>query len=168
MWNLEKLLSVLVASEKSLGECQNYATTLWEAGSKGKLCYQHPAAWQKTKTGQKLHQNLIPMKSEWGWFGKNTLRWNIYFGKMDRYIWPGAQLWWRLPFAFTSASPPKKLPPKIFLDNIFEILSCDCEEGAWGSKWPAAFRSLHLMTHFQTTGLFVYFDCKGFAWQIHR
>ena len=112
MWNLEKLLSVLVASEKSLGECQNYATTLWEAGSKGKLCYQHPAAWQKTKTGQKLHQNLIPMKSEWGWFGKNPPRWNIYFGKMDRYIWPGAQLWWRLPFAFTSASPPQSCPPK--------------------------------------------------------
>ena len=43
MWNFEELLCVLVPSEGIFRECQNYATTLWKARSKGKLCYQHPA-----------------------------------------------------------------------------------------------------------------------------
>ena len=46
--------------------------------------------WQKTKTGQKLHQNLILMKSAPRRFGKNTrgtkhlfAKWAVTFGQME-------------------------------------------------------------------------------------
>ena len=43
--------------------------------------------WRETKTGQKLSQNLIPMKLIW----QKSTEMKHLFGKMDRYIWPGAK-----------------------------------------------------------------------------
>ena len=90
MWNLEKLLSVLVPSEKSLAECQNYATTLWNAGSKGKLCYQHPALTENKNMAEitsKSHSNEV--RGMLIWQKSNKVK--HLFGKMDRYIWTGAK-----------------------------------------------------------------------------
>ena len=43
--------------------------------------YEHPTMTE-IKTGQKLHQNLIPVKSEQLWFGKNaSTRWSIYLAR---------------------------------------------------------------------------------------
>ena len=77
MWNLEKLLSVLVPSEKRLGECQNYATTLWNGGRKGKLCYQHPALTENKNRAEitsKSHSNEVRVRLIW----QKYTRWNIY------------------------------------------------------------------------------------------
>ena len=81
MWNFEELLCVLVPSKGIFRECQNYATTLWKARSKGKLCYQHPALAENKNRAEitsKSHSNEV---RGGGWFGKNTPRWNIYLAR---------------------------------------------------------------------------------------